>query len=175
MISFSTGELAAGVALAAVVVVGVLLGVDGGLTVGELTAFLFLVTLFIQPVQIATEVLNEAQNAVAGWRRVLDVLDIDPDVADPDEAGVRRCRPARCRCASATSRSAIRAGPIVLADVDLDDPGADQGRRGGRDRQRQDHVRQAAHPADGPGAGEVLLSGTPLTVGAVRVAARSGW
>ena len=53
------------------------------MTVGQLTAFLFLVTLFIQPVQIATEVLNEAQNAIAGWRRVLDVLDVAPDVADP--------------------------------------------------------------------------------------------
>ena len=33
--------------------------------------------------QIATEVLNEAQNAVAGFRRVLDVLDTEPDVRDP--------------------------------------------------------------------------------------------
>ncbi|MGH3682774.1 MAG: ABC transporter ATP-binding protein, partial [Natronosporangium sp.] len=81
--SFSTGELAAGLALAGVVVLGVQLGVDGTLTVGQLTAFLFLVTLFIQPVQIFTEVLNEAQNAVAGYRRVLDVLDLEPDVADP--------------------------------------------------------------------------------------------
>jgi ATP-binding cassette, subfamily B, bacterial len=81
--SFSTGELAAGVALAGVVVAGVHLGVDGTLTAGQLTAFLFLVTLFIQPVQIATEVLNEGQNAVAGWRRVLNVLDMEPDVADP--------------------------------------------------------------------------------------------
>ena len=73
---FSIGELAAGLALAAVVIVGVRIGVGGDLTVGQLTAFLFLVTLFIQPVQIATEVLNEAQNAIAGWRRVLDVLDV---------------------------------------------------------------------------------------------------
>jgi ATP-binding cassette subfamily B protein len=81
--SFSTGELAAGVALAGVVVLGVQLGIGGSLTVGQLTAFLFLVTLFIQPVQIFTEVLNEAQNAIAGYRRVLDVLDMEPDVADP--------------------------------------------------------------------------------------------
>ncbi|MPZ25870.1 MAG: ATP-binding cassette domain-containing protein [Micromonosporaceae bacterium] len=81
--SFSTGELAAGVALAGVVLLGVRLGADGTLTVGQFTAFLFLVTLFIQPVQIFTEVLNEAQNAVAGYRRVLDVLDLEPDVADP--------------------------------------------------------------------------------------------
>ena len=87
VLSFSVGELAAGVALAGVVLLGVRLGVDGTLTVGELTAFLFLVTLFIQPVQIFTEVLNEAQNAIAGWRRVLDVLDMEPDVADPGQAG----------------------------------------------------------------------------------------
>ncbi|NUT07683.1 MAG: ABC transporter ATP-binding protein, partial [Hamadaea sp.] len=66
--SFSTGELAAGLAMSAVVIVGVLLGVGKQLELGELVAFLFLVTLFIQPVQIATEVLNEAQNAISGWR-----------------------------------------------------------------------------------------------------------
>ena len=54
---------------------------------GRLTAFLFLITLFIQPVQVATEVLNDLQNAIAGWRRVLDVLDQQPDVADPGAAG----------------------------------------------------------------------------------------
>jgi putative ABC transport system ATP-binding protein len=34
------------------------------------------------------EAINEAQTAVAGWRRVLDILDIAPDVADPGEEGV---------------------------------------------------------------------------------------
>ena len=56
-------------------------------SVGELTAFLFLVALFVQPVQIATEVLNEAQNAVAGWRRVLDVLELEPDVGTRPRTG----------------------------------------------------------------------------------------
>jgi ATP-binding cassette, subfamily B, bacterial len=86
--SFSTGEVVAGIANAAVVVVGVLLGLAGELTVGGLLAFLFLVTLFVGPVQVGTEVLNEAQNAVAGWRRVLGVLDTPADVADPSPAGV---------------------------------------------------------------------------------------
>ena len=173
VISFSTGELAAGVALAAVVVVGVLLGVDGGLTVGKLTAFLFLVTLFIQPVQIATEVLNEAQNAVAGWRRVLDVLDIEPDVADPDDAGVPlppgplsvRFRDVAYRYPGRPDR-AVRRGP--------GDRGAHQGRRGGRDRQRQDHLRQAAHPADGPGRRRGAAVRHAADRGAVRVAAAAG-
>jgi ATP-binding cassette, subfamily B, bacterial len=79
-----SGEIFAAVATAAVVVGGVLLGVGGdGVTAGTVTAFLFLITLFVQPVQLAAEVVNEGQMALAGWRRVLDVLDVPPDVADP--------------------------------------------------------------------------------------------
>ena len=80
---YVTGEFVAAVANAAVVVVGVLLGIAGDITAGTLVAFLFLVTLFVAPVQTASEVLTEAQNAVAGFRRVLDVLDTEPDVRDP--------------------------------------------------------------------------------------------
>jgi putative ABC transport system ATP-binding protein len=80
---FVSGELVAALANAAVVVVGVLLGLSGEISAGTLVAFLFLVTLFVAPVQTASEVLNEAQNALAGFRRVLDVVDTEPDVADP--------------------------------------------------------------------------------------------
>ncbi|WP_067832413.1 ABC transporter ATP-binding protein [Actinomadura kijaniata] len=86
-LTFPTSELVAAVATAGVVVAGTLLGVGGHLTAGELVAFLFLVTLFVSPMQTATEVLNEAQNAIAGWRRVLGVLDTEPDVADPGDKG----------------------------------------------------------------------------------------
>ncbi|TFV87575.1 ABC transporter ATP-binding protein [Blastococcus sp. CT_GayMR16] len=89
---FVSGEFVAAFANAAVVVVGVLLGVAGEISAGTLIAFLFLVTLFVAPVQTASEVLNEAQNAVAGFRRVLDVIDTEADIRDPaidDPAGVR--------------------------------------------------------------------------------------
>jgi putative ABC transport system ATP-binding protein len=82
-VMFSLGEVFAAIAVAGVVVAGVLLGVGSGLSEGRLIAFLFLVSLFVQPVQLSTEILNEAQSAVAGWRRVLDILDVVPDVADP--------------------------------------------------------------------------------------------
>jgi ATP-binding cassette, subfamily B, bacterial len=39
-------------------------------------------------VQLTTEVLDQAQTAVAGWRRVLDLLESRPDVPDPGERGV---------------------------------------------------------------------------------------
>jgi len=87
--SFSgVAELLSSLVLAAVVVVGTVLAVNGSVSVGTVIAFLFLVQLFIQPVQILGEAVNEAQTAVAGWRRVLDVLDLEPDVADPGEEGV---------------------------------------------------------------------------------------
>ncbi|GAA3409610.1 ABC transporter ATP-binding protein [Streptosporangium vulgare] len=85
---FPLTEIVAAVTLAAVVLVGVRLGLAEDITEGRLVAFLFLITLFVSPMQIATEVLNEAQNAVAGWRRILGVLDTPADVADPGPEGV---------------------------------------------------------------------------------------
>src|SRR3712207_6067529 len=90
---FVSGEFVASLANAAVIVVGVLLGLAGDITAGTLIAFLFLVTLFVAPVQTASEVLNEAQNAVAGFRRVLDVLDTEPDVRDPARGRPGSARP----------------------------------------------------------------------------------
>ena len=58
----------------------------GQVSPGKLIAFLFLVQLFTGPVQIATEVLNEMQNAVAGWRRVLAVLETSVDVVSPEQS-----------------------------------------------------------------------------------------
>lgn len=82
------GEFSSAVVVAAVVVVGTILAVQGITTVGTVVAFLFLVQLFVQPVQVMGEAVNEAQTAVAGWSRVLDILDIEPDVADPGPDGV---------------------------------------------------------------------------------------
>jgi putative ABC transport system ATP-binding protein len=82
------GELSSSIVVAAVVVVGTILAVNGTTTTGTVIAFLFLVQLFVQPVQFMGEAVNEAQTAVAGWSRVLDILDIEPDVADPGPDGV---------------------------------------------------------------------------------------
>jgi ABC-type multidrug transport system fused ATPase/permease subunit len=162
VLGFSTGELAAGLALASVVVVGVLLGVDGGLTVGKLTAFLFLVTLFIQPVQIATEVLNEAQNAVAGWRRVLDVLDIEPDVADPDQTGVP-LPPGPLSVQFRDVAYRYPGGPVVLSGVDLTIAARTRVAVVGETGSGKTTFAKLLTRLMDPASGEVLLSGTPLT------------
>ncbi len=93
-VSFSLGGISAGLANAGVIVIGILLGLapltgagQGGLTSGEVLAFAFLVTLFVGPVQIGTQVLTDAQNAVAGWRRVIGILDTPADLDDPGPDG----------------------------------------------------------------------------------------
>ncbi|MEO3748281.1 ABC transporter ATP-binding protein [Plantactinospora sp. B5E13] len=161
VISFSTGEIAAGLALAGVVLLGVRLGVDGTIGIGELTAFLFLVTLFIQPVQIATEVLNEAQNAIAGWRRVLDVLDVEPDVADPGEQGVELPPgPIDIRFADVGYR--YPGGPPVLVDVDVEIPAKTRVAVVGETGSGKTTFAKLLTRLMDPSTGAVLLSGVPL-------------
>ncbi|WP_353508686.1 ABC transporter ATP-binding protein [Intrasporangium sp.] len=85
VMAFTSGQLVSGLTTAVVLVVGTVLAANGRLTLGELLAFLFLVNLFTMPVQQATEILTELQNAVAGWRRVIGIIDSPADVADPTD------------------------------------------------------------------------------------------
>ncbi len=86
-VTFASAGIAGGLANGAVIVLGVWLALRGDLSVGSVIAFAFLVSLFVGPVTTATQVLTEAQNALASWRRVLDVLDTPADVVDPGPAG----------------------------------------------------------------------------------------
>jgi ATP-binding cassette, subfamily B, bacterial len=157
-----SGEVAAAVATAGAVVVGVLLGAGHDLKVGELTAFLFLVTLFVQPVQILTEVLNDAQNAVAGWRRVLDVLDTEPDVADPGTGGENL--PAGP--IEVTFRGvdfAYPGGPPVLSTVDLTIPAQARVAVVGETGSGKTTLAKLMTRLMDPTRGQVLLAGVELT------------
>ncbi|MEU7872735.1 ABC transporter ATP-binding protein [Dactylosporangium sp. NPDC049140] len=161
VISMSFGELAAGLALGGVIVVGTLLGVGGGLTVGRLTAFLFLATLFVQPVQVATEVLNEAQNAIAGWRRVLDIIETEPDVADPGKAGhALPDGPIDVRFDHV--HFAYPDGPEVLSDVDLTVTARTRVAVVGETGSGKTTFAKLLTRLMDPTTGRVLLSGVPL-------------
>jgi ABC-type multidrug transport system fused ATPase/permease subunit len=114
-------EVAAGVAAAGVVVAGALLASNGLLTVGKITAFLFLVALLVQPVQTATEALNDIQAAAAGWRRVLDILDADIEPPSAD-AGRLDLRDGPVAISFQGVGFAYPEGPDVLTDIDLTIP-----------------------------------------------------
>ncbi|MFT4088944.1 MAG: ABC transporter ATP-binding protein [Gordonia sp. (in: high G+C Gram-positive bacteria)] len=85
--AFSLGGLAAGLANACVIVVGVWLGVHGRISAGEVVAFIFLTSLFVSPVQNGTRIITDLQTAVAGWRRVIGVLDTPIGMPDAGSSG----------------------------------------------------------------------------------------
>lgn len=165
--AYSVGELAAGLALAGTVVVGVMLGVDGGLSVGQLTAFMFLATLFVLPAQVAGEMLNSMQNAIAGWRRVLDVLDVEPDVADPPDGVELPAGPVDI--AFREVGFAYPDGPPVLTDIDLEIPARARVAVVGETGAGKTTMAKLLTRLMDPTSGTVLLSGVPLD----RVAFRS--
>ncbi len=86
-VSFSLGGLSGGLANAGVIIVGIWLGFAGQITAGEVVAFAFLVSLFVMPVQMGTQILTDAQSAIAGWRRVIGILETPADLVDPGPEG----------------------------------------------------------------------------------------
>ncbi len=80
---FPTSDLFGGLALAAVFVLGLSFPEAFDLTPGRLIAFLFLTTLFLQPLGELSEAFGETQTAVAGWRKVQGVLDLKVDMTEP--------------------------------------------------------------------------------------------
>ncbi|MGP7960856.1 ABC transporter ATP-binding protein [Sanguibacter sp. A247] len=157
---FSGGMLVSNLVLVAVVVAGTFLGMAGDLSLGRLLAFLFLVQLFTGPVQLATEVLNELQNAVAGWRRVLAVLETPMTVVDPVDGVVSPRGPASVELRGVGY--SYPGGPPVLEDIDLVLPARTRVAVVGRTGSGKTTLARLVARLMDPSTGDVLLDGTDL-------------
>lgn len=82
---FSTSELFAAALTAGVVAVGLIMGPEQGITAGVLLAFLFLVNLLVAPVQTLVEILDFAQSAASGVRRIVETLDAPVEIPETDD------------------------------------------------------------------------------------------
>jgi putative ABC transport system ATP-binding protein len=158
---FSSAELFAGLITAAVIGAGVVLGDGWGMTAGTLLAFLFLVTLLVEPVQTLVETLDQAQSAAAGVRRILGVLDERVDVPDPVD-GVT-LPDDRLDVEFDGVRFRYPTGGDVLRDIDVR---IAAGRRvavvGETGSGKSTFVKLSTRLLD-PIAGEVRIGGVPLT------------
>ncbi len=164
-LTFSGGEIVAGLANAGIVVFGAWLGVAGHLSAGQLVAFLFLVTLFVGPVQVATETLNDAQNALAGLRRVLDVLDTPIDIPDPADrpSGGRELPPGPVSVRFEGVGYSYPGGPPVLRDINLVVAARARIAVVGETGSGKTTLAKLLTRLVDPLEGEVQLSGVPLT------------
>lgn len=159
--TFSAGVFAANLVLVAVVIAGAYLGVGGQISAGELIAFLFLVQLFTGPVQMATEVLNEMQNAVAGWRRVLAILETPVDVVSPEVSPVEiPTGPARLDIQGLNF--SYPQGPQVLKDITLSIAAGQRVAVVGETGSGKTTLAKLAARFVDPDSGQILLDGVDL-------------
>jgi ABC-type multidrug transport system fused ATPase/permease subunit len=116
-VMFPLGDLFGALATAALVGVAAFGGESWGLDVGTVVAFIFLVNLLLMPIAELSEVLDQTQTAIAGWRKVIEVLDIPVDVEEPEPGAPLPRGPLDIRLEHVDFR--YRTGPQVLHDVDV--------------------------------------------------------
>lgn len=113
-------DVVSSIALAVSVGAGVWWRDDLGLDVGELVAFIFLVNLMLQPIAQLGEVLDQTQTALAGWWKVLRVLDVPVEVAEPDHGVALPDGPLSVELEGVGF--SYRTGPPVLRNVEVTIP-----------------------------------------------------
>ena len=119
-IMFPLADLFGAMALAAVVVVGATQGSGWGLDLGDLIGFVFLVNLLLTPISQLSEILDQTQTAIAGWRKILGVLATPLDVEEP--AGGATLAGGALPVRLDDVRFSYRDGAEVLRGIDLDLP-----------------------------------------------------
>ena len=106
--------------LAAAVGVGVWYADVVDVGVGELVAFLFLVNLLLNPIAELGEVLDQTQTALAGWWKILRVLDVPIAVEEPEVGARLPTGPLSIAVVDVGFR--YRTGETVLHDVSVEIP-----------------------------------------------------
>lgn len=148
------------VSLAAAVGIGVWWSDVVDVGVGELIAFLFLVNLLTQPIAELGEVLDQTQTALAGWWKILRVLDVPIEVEEPEMGAHLPSGPLSISLEEVDFR--YRTGDQVLHGIDVQIPAeANVAVVGETGSGKTTFARLLARLAD-PTAGEVLIGGVSL-------------
>jgi len=156
---FSTSELFAALMTISVVAIGIITADTTGVTAGQLAAFLLLVTLFVSPVQVMVEIIDQAQAAAAGLRRVLDVLDT-PRVEEPVEP--RSPGPGALAVTVRGLRYRYPQGPEVLRSVSVDIPAGQRVAIVGRTGSGKSTFVKVLTRLQQPPKGAIEVGGVPL-------------
>jgi len=157
---FPVATLFWGISLSVIVVVGAVFGPRWGLSLGRVAAFLFLADLFLHPFTDLPEIYVETQTAIAGWRKILAVLDMPVEIVEPSP-GTDLVQGAPRVTAEGVSY-AYGGGPFVLHDIWMEvSPGAHVAIVGETGSGKTTFAKLLTRLAD-PREGRVLIDGVDL-------------
>ena len=157
---FPLGDAFGGLALAGVIAAGVWWGPGWGLDAGGLIACVFLVQLILGPVGELGEILDQTQTAIAGWAKVLDLLDTPVTLVEPTHGRELPTGPLEVRAEHVGFT--YRTGGPVLVDVDVTIPaGATVAVVGETGSGKTTFAKLLSRLAD-PTVGAVAVGGVPL-------------
>ena len=146
--------------IAGVIVAGSYLGPDMGLTSGEMIAFVFLTTILIAPIWELGEVLDQTQTALAGWWKILSVLDVPIEVNEPESG--EKLRPGAVEIEASNVNFRYRTGSQVLDDISICIPaGTNVAVVGETGSGKTTFVKLLARIAD-PTNGQITINGVPI-------------
>jgi ATP-binding cassette subfamily B protein len=121
-IMFPLGDVFGSIAIGLVTVVSAFYGRRFGLNVSEVVAFLFLTNLILSPIAELSEILDQTQTAIAGWRKVIAVLDVPVDVVEPSPDESVSLPPGPLAVSISDVEFAYREGGRVLHGIDVELP-----------------------------------------------------
>ena len=146
--------------IAGVIVAGSYLGPDMGLTSGEMIAFVFLTTILIAPIWELGEVLDQTQTALAGWWKILSVLDVPIEVHEPESG--EKLNPGAVEIEASNVNFRYRTGSQVLDDISICIPaGTNVAVVGETGSGKTTFVKLLARIAD-PTNGQITINGVPI-------------
>ena len=145
--------------IAGVIVAGSYLGPEMGLTSGEMIAFVFLTTILIAPIWELGEVLDQTQTALAGWWKILSVLDVPIEVHEPESGQKLKTGALEIEANNVNFR--YRTGDQVLDDISIQIPaGTNVAVVGETGSGKTTFVKLLARIAD-PTGGQITINGVP--------------
>ena len=146
--------------IAGVIVAGSYLGPEMGLTSGEMIAFVFLTTILIAPIWELGEVLDQTQTALAGWWKILSVLDVPIEVHEPESGEKLKTGALEIEASNVNFR--YRTGSQVLDNISIRIPaGTNVAVVGETGSGKTTFVKLLARIAD-PTSGQITINGVPI-------------
>ena len=117
---FTLGDVFGAVALSSIAVAAVTQQQTWDLELGQVLAFVFLVTLMTGPIGHLSEILDQTQIALAGWEKILNLLETPIEISEPSNGTILQAGPVSVQAASLSF--AYRTGDTVLKDISVSIP-----------------------------------------------------